>query len=34
MWLTAVLYAVFAVLSVVGWQAWRRLHRQSCAEAA
>lgn len=34
MWLTAVLYAVFAVLSVVGWQAWRRLHRQSYAEAA
>jgi nicotinamide mononucleotide transporter len=25
LWLTALLYAVFAVLSVVGWQAWRRL---------
>ncbi len=23
LWLTALLYAVFAVLSVVGWQAWR-----------
>jgi len=25
LWLTAVLYAVFAVLSVLGWRAWRRL---------
>ena len=25
LWLTAVLYALFAVLSVVGWLAWRRL---------
>lgn len=25
LWLTAVLYAVFAVLSVVGWRAWWRL---------
>lgn len=25
LWLTAVLYALFAVLSVAGWRAWRRL---------
>ena len=25
LWLTVALYAIFAVLSVVGWQAWRRL---------
>jgi len=25
LWLTALLYAVFAVLSVVGWRAWQRL---------
>lgn len=25
LWLTALLYAVFAVLSVAGWRAWRRL---------
>jgi len=25
LWLTALLYAIFAVLSVAGWQAWRRL---------
>lgn len=25
LWLTALLYTVFAVLSIVGWQAWRRL---------
>ena len=25
LWLTAVLYAIFAVLSVAGWLAWRRL---------
>ena len=24
LWLTAVLYAVFAALSIVGWRAWRR----------
>jgi nicotinamide mononucleotide transporter len=24
LWLTAVLYALFAVLSVVGWRAWNR----------
>lgn len=29
LWLTAVLYALFAVLSVIGWQAWRRLARQA-----
>jgi nicotinamide mononucleotide transporter len=27
LWLTVVLYALFAVLSVVGWRAWRRLER-------
>jgi nicotinamide mononucleotide transporter len=31
MWLTAVLYGVFALLSVVGWVAWRRLHAQAVA---
>jgi nicotinamide mononucleotide transporter len=25
LWLTVSLYAVFAVLSVVGWRAWARL---------
>ena len=25
LWLTVLLYAVFAVLSVAGWRAWRRL---------
>ena len=25
LWLTVILYALFAVLSVVGWRAWRRL---------
>jgi nicotinamide mononucleotide transporter len=25
LWLTALLYAVFAVLSLVGWRAWHRL---------
>jgi nicotinamide mononucleotide transporter len=25
LWLTVVLYAIFAVLSVAGWRAWRRL---------
>jgi nicotinamide mononucleotide transporter len=24
LWLTAVLYALFAVLSIVGWRAWQR----------
>ena len=24
LWLTVVLYGVFALLSVVGWRAWRR----------
>ena len=27
LWLTALLYAVFAVLSVLGWRAWRRLEQ-------
>ena len=27
LWLTVLLYALFAALSVVGWQAWRRLER-------
>jgi nicotinamide mononucleotide transporter len=27
LWLTVLLYAIFAVLSVVGWRAWRRLAR-------
>jgi len=27
LWLTVILYALFAVLSVVGWRAWRRLER-------
>jgi nicotinamide mononucleotide transporter len=25
LWLTTLLYAVFVVLSVLGWRAWRRL---------
>ena len=25
LWLTSVLYGIFAILSVVGWRAWRRL---------
>jgi nicotinamide mononucleotide transporter len=29
LWLTAVLYAVFALLSVIGWRAWRRLSLSS-----
>lgn len=29
LWLTAVLYALFAVLSVAGWLAWRRLAEAS-----
>lgn len=28
LWLTVLLYALFALLSVVGWQAWRRLQGQ------
>jgi nicotinamide mononucleotide transporter len=28
LWLTVILYTLFAVLSVVGWRAWRRLERQ------
>jgi nicotinamide mononucleotide transporter len=27
LWLTVILYTLFAVLSVVGWRAWRRLER-------
>ena len=27
LWLTVVLYAIFAVLSVVGWRAWSRVAR-------
>jgi hypothetical protein len=35
LWLTVLLYAIFAVLSVVGWRAWRRLEARRCmAEAA
>ena len=29
LWLTALLYALFAVLSVVGWRAWRRMARSA-----
>jgi len=29
LWLTVLLYAVFAVLSVAGWRAWRRLAEQA-----
>jgi nicotinamide mononucleotide transporter len=29
LWLTVLLYAIFAVLSVVGWRAWRRLEAAS-----
>ncbi len=28
LWLTALLYALFALLSVVGWRAWRRLEQR------
>lgn len=31
LWLTVLLYALFAVLSVVGWRAWRRLERLGVA---
>ena len=31
LWLTAALYALFAVLSVVGWRAWLRLARNGLA---
>lgn len=27
LWLTVVLYAIFAILSLVGWRAWRRLEQ-------
>ena len=27
LWLTTLLYAVFAALSVAGWRAWRRLEQ-------
>lgn len=33
LWLTVVLYAIFAVLSVVGWRAWRALLIASPAKA-
>jgi nicotinamide mononucleotide transporter len=33
LWLTAILYAVFAALSVVGWRAWLRLQAQSVNHA-
>ena len=34
LWLTVALYAVFAVLAVAGWQAWRRqLRLQSRLQA-
>jgi nicotinamide mononucleotide transporter len=29
LWLTVILYALFAVLSVVGWRAWRRLEQRA-----
>jgi nicotinamide mononucleotide transporter len=29
LWLTALLYAVFAALSILGWQAWQRLAQAS-----
>jgi nicotinamide mononucleotide transporter len=31
LWLTALLYAIFALLSVVGWRAWRRLEGRARA---
>ncbi len=31
LWLTVVLYAVFAVMAVIGWRAWRRLLDTSVA---
>lgn len=31
LWLTVLLYALFAVLSVVGWRAWRRLEGRVAA---
>ena len=33
LWLTALLYVIFAVLSLAGWQAWRRLARASSSPA-
>jgi nicotinamide mononucleotide transporter len=29
LWLTVILYTLFAVLSVVGWRAWRRLEQRA-----
>jgi len=34
LWLTVILYAVFAVLSVAGWRAWAALRGQRSAAAA
>jgi len=34
LWLTAVLYVVFVVLSIVGWRAWNRLAGRHAADAA
>ena len=34
LWLTVLLYAIFAVLSVVGWRAWGQLRGQRSAAAA
>ncbi|MCC7152662.1 MAG: nicotinamide mononucleotide transporter [Rubrivivax sp.] len=31
LWLTVLLYALFATLSVVGWRAWRRLEQAGAA---
>jgi nicotinamide mononucleotide transporter len=33
LWLTVLLYALFAALSVVGWRAWRRLEARGAAHA-
>jgi nicotinamide mononucleotide transporter len=33
LWLTVLLYAVFAVLSVIGWRAWARLDRGDAGHA-
>ena len=33
LWLTVLLYAVFAVLSVLGWRAWQRLAARGAARA-
>jgi nicotinamide mononucleotide transporter len=34
LWLTAILYAIFAALSVVGWRAWLRLMSADATQAA